>query len=360
MTTKQKLEKLTTEKNNPCVTISMNTHRTHPDNAEDVVLLKNLLKEAEEKVLDEFGKRSVSSLLERLSEIEDEIDVNYNLDSLHVYLSNDTKEIIKSAWPVDEAGVHISDTFNLYSLIKSYKRTEEYLILLLSQSGVSLYRTINDGIIEEIKNDDFPFSETLHNNSQSNRRSNSDLHDDLVRESFLNKVDKAVVNMNSETGLKCVVISTEDNYSQLIQVAYKPSIYIGYSSIDYSNIEKHTIAKQSWVLVEGLQHNRRTEAFEEIKDAVEQGDVLTDLEEIFQASIDGRGDLLVVHEDFFQPVVMNGKRMFEQVDDGTKENDVVDITSHIAWEVLSKNGRVFFTAQDEINELGNIVLKTRY
>ena len=37
------LEKLGAEKNNPCVTISMKTHRTHPDNATDVIELKVLV-----------------------------------------------------------------------------------------------------------------------------------------------------------------------------------------------------------------------------------------------------------------------------------------------------------------------------
>ena len=65
MTIRQKLETLATENNTPCVTISLNTHRTHPDNAQDEILLKNLLKEAEERIINEFGKRPVTSLLEK-------------------------------------------------------------------------------------------------------------------------------------------------------------------------------------------------------------------------------------------------------------------------------------------------------
>jgi hypothetical protein len=359
MTIRQKLEKLATEKNTPCVTISLNTHRTHPDNAHDSAQLRNLLKEAEKRVVNEFGKRPVSSLLDRLSNIENQIDENYNLDSLHIYISNDTKEIIKSAWPIKESGVYISDTFNILSLMKSYIRSEEYFILLLSQGGVNLYNTINDGIIDEVENDDFPFIETSYYNTNPERVSDSKRLDDLVRE-FLNTVDKAVVRMHSETGLNCVVICTEDNYSRLMQVADKPSIYIGSASIDYNDTEKHTIATQSWELVEDLQQKRRTEAIDEIKEAVGQDAVLTDLQEIFQASIDGRGDLLIVHQDFSQPVLMTDDRTFELTEDVTKEDAIDDITSNIAWSVLSKSGRVIFTGQDEIKELGNIVLKTRY
>ena len=88
MTIRPKLEKLATENNSPSVTISLNTHRTHPDNTQDIVQLKNLLKEAEKRIVNEFGKRPVSSLLEHLSEVENEVDINYNLDSLHIYTLN--------------------------------------------------------------------------------------------------------------------------------------------------------------------------------------------------------------------------------------------------------------------------------
>jgi hypothetical protein len=359
MTIREKLEKLAVEKNTPCVTISLNTHRTHPDNTQDVIQLKNFVKEAKERVLSEYDKRTVSPLLEQLSEIENEIDVNYNLDSLHIYLSNDTKEIIRSAWQVKEPGVDISTTFNILPLIKSYNRSEEYYILLLSQSGVNLYVAISDAIVDEIENDDFPFSENSHINTNKNRESDSKYLDDLVRE-FLNKVDKAVVKIHKKTGLNCVVICTEDNYNRLMQVADKPSVYIGYSNIDYNHTDKHIIARQSWELVKDLQKNRRAEAIEGIKEAVAQGAVITDLQEIFQASMDGRGELLIVHQDFSQAVLMTSDRTFELTDDRTKENAIDDITSKIAWDVLSKNGRVFFTTQDEIKELGDIVLKTRY
>jgi hypothetical protein len=84
------IKKLAAEKSTPCVTISLNTHRTHPDNTHDVVLLKNLLKEAEERVIAEYGKRPVAGLLDKLSGLAGEINENYNLDSLHIFLSNDT------------------------------------------------------------------------------------------------------------------------------------------------------------------------------------------------------------------------------------------------------------------------------
>lgn len=359
MTIRQVLAKLASEQNTPCVTISLNTHRTHPDNAQDVVQLKNLTKEAKERVVQEYGKRPVQPLLERIAEIENEIDVNYNLDSLHLYLSNDTKEVLKSPWPATENAVHISDSFNIRSLIQAANRSEEYFILLLSQSEVNLYHAINDGIVDEVRNDDFPFPENSHYNTHGDKGSDSKHLDDLVRE-FLNKVDKALVKMHHETGLNCVVICTEDNYNRLMQVADKSAVYIGHASIDYNDTANHTIASQGWEIVKGLQEIRRAEAIGEIKEAVAQGTVLTDLQEIYQAAIDGRGDLLVVHHDFSQAVLMTSDRTFEVSTDKNAPGVIDDVVSNIAWEVLHKKGRVILTSQDEIKDLGEIVLKARY
>jgi hypothetical protein len=128
----------------------------------------------------------------------------------------------------------------------------------------------------------------------------------------------------------------------------------------YNKTDTHHIAKQASEIVKELSYKNRTAAILEMKEAVSSGNVLTDLQEIYQAAIDGRGDLLLVHTNYAQPVIMTGEPSFDIATDSTKPGVIDDITSTIAWDVLSKNGRVFFTAQEEIKELGKIVLKTRY
>ncbi len=359
MILKEQLQKLATEKNAPCVSISLNTHRTHPNSEQDKITLKRLLKEAKDRVIAEFGKREVAQLLENIETVGDEIDVNYNLDSSHIFLSNDTKEVIKSSWESTNEGVQIAKGFDVRAIVKMFSRSENYLVMLLSQSGVHLYEAIDDSIVKEIRNDDFPFTENSHYNTNADKTSDSKHLDDLVRE-FLNKVDKALLNVNLETNLKCVVIATSDNYVRLQQVADKPSIYLGHDNIDYNNVAEHQIVHQSWNLVKELVKHSRSEAISEMKEAVGLGLVLTDLQEIYQAAIDGRGELLIVHQDFSQPVLMQDERSFTITDFNTTEPGVEDITSKIAWEVLVKKGRVHFTSQDEIADLGEIVLKTRY
>lgn len=336
---KEKLEILVSERSNPCVTISMNTHRAYPESNKDVVILKNLLKEAQDRVSNEFDNSSDRDLLERICNIETEIDINYNLDSLHIFLSNSTGEIVRAPWPTPYNRVHIADGFAVKPLIKVFNPSEEYLILLISQTGVKLLHAVNDAILDEIKNDDFPLTENPHSNDPLNTN-DSKATDNMVRE-YLNKLDKAVVRAHNQTNLKCVVVCTDDINSRLMQMADKPAVYLGHTTIDYNKQAFHQISAQVWEIVREQRILREQEALDEMQEAAGHGKVITKLADIFKAVKEGRGDLLIVHDDFHQAVKMTGELSFKLVDDVTQSDIIDDISSDIAWEVISKKGRQF-------------------
>jgi hypothetical protein len=356
---KVKFEKLASEKSNPSVTISMNTHRTHPENLQDTILLKRLCKETEERLISEFGKREILPLLENLELIPMEIDTNYNLNSIYIFLSNETKEIVKSTWPVKADRVQISDTFDIGSLIKSASRDFEYLIVLLSQNVFKIFVALNNAIVGEIENDNFSVSENTSSDTERNNISDLKSADNTISEYF-NKVDKAVVKVFNQTGLNCVVICTDDNYSRLLKVADKPAIYKGHKSMDTNNQSTIQIAEQAWEIMQEQEEIREKEAIEEMKEAAGHGKTITDLRSILKAAKEGRGDLLMASGNYSQAVKMTTENTFKLMDDATQPDVIDDITSVIAREVLSKKGRVVFTDLEEFMELGDIILKTRY
>ncbi|MCC8087946.1 MAG: hypothetical protein LIO79_01575 [Rikenellaceae bacterium] len=354
---RDKLVELGSKSGDPCVTISLNTHRIFPDTDKDKINLKNLIVQAEKEIIEKYGKRGGADILKKLKDIPDSYDYSYSLDSLHIFLSSDTDEIIRLPWPTHADKITIGDRFDIRTLLKAYNRTEEYYILVLSQGGVHLYKALNDAILTEVQNKDFPFGPTPYYTTNNVQRSDSKLLDDLVKEYF-NVVDKAMVKIYRETGLNCVTIATEDNFSRFIDIVDVPQMYIGQAPIDYNHVKEHEIVKQVWPIVENLQSIRRLAAILEAKEAVGLKKILTNLNEIYSAAKDGNGDTLIVYEDYEQPVRINeGKLELVDKKDESTEND---ITSIIAWEVISKGGNAFFTCWDEIKDLGEIVLQTRY
>ncbi len=353
------LERIASDNSNPCVTISMKTHRTTPDNQKDEIRLKNLVKEASERLTNEFGKREVNHLLKKLNEIPETYDFKQSLDSLHIFLSNETFEIVKSPWTVTRNRVQISDGFAIKPLIIMENRMAEYLILVLSKGGARLFRAESDKIVEEIKNEAFPSTENPYYITDRAHMGNTSKIDNLLLEYF-NRMDKEVVKVHHQLNLKCVVITTEDNYTKLLKVADKPSIYKAFTKINYNDNSEHSIVKSAWEKVQSVQKQKRTEAIDEMLDAVGNSQVTTDLSEIYRAAKNGRGELLIAHNNYTQAVKMTGEYTFDLVDDATLPGTIDDITSLIAKEVISKNGRVIFTNQDEIKSLGKITLKLRF
>lgn len=356
---KDKLEQLATERSFPCVTISMNTNRTYPDNQKDSIELKKLMKEAHDHVVNEFGQYEVTSLLEKIDCLDEVIDLSNNLDSLHIFLSVSTSEIVKSSWPTLKNTVSVAENFVIKPLIKALNRIEDYLILVLSQSDVRLLHAVNDITLGEIKDDDFSFDKNQTFLTDQDKSKDGKQLDNRIRE-FFNQVDKAVVKVHNKTEMNVVVICSDNNWSKLMQVADKPSIYYGNVSINFNDTENLPIAVHAFKIVNATQEKERAKAVQEMKEAAGHGKMITDLSHILYAVKEGRGDLLITNDNYHQAVKMTGENTFELATDLTLPGVIDDITSDIAWEVISKKGRAIYTNQEEFKSLGNIALKVRY
>jgi hypothetical protein len=356
---KDKLEKLAAERSYPCVTISMNTQQIYPNNQRDIADFKKLIIEAHEHVEKEFGQYPVSNLLEKIDNLEMEIDFSYNLSSMHLFLSDSTKEIVKSSWPTMENVVSVAENFVIKPLIKDLNRIEEYLILVLAQTNVRLLHAINDTIAGIISFEDFPFDQNPHFLAGKENPGDSRQTDNFVR-NFFNNIDKAVVKIHNIRKMNVVVICTDNNWSKLMQVADSPSIYYGNVSINFNDTENQSIALHAFQIVKALQEKGRAKAIQEMKEAAGHGKMITNLSNILYAVKEGRGDLLITRDDYHQAVKMTGENTFDLVTDVTQPGVIDDITSEMAWEVISKKGRAIFTNQEEFKSIGNIALKVRY
>ena len=73
----------------PCLTITLPTHRSSPDNRQDPIRLKNLGREAAERLTSELGKREVEAVLRSLDELVETIAHAQNLDGLALFVSAD-------------------------------------------------------------------------------------------------------------------------------------------------------------------------------------------------------------------------------------------------------------------------------
>ena len=342
----------------PCVSISFNTHRTRPDSDKDRIVLKNLIKTAEDRLKKQYDKKIAERLIKQIADLTKDINYTESFDSMHIYVSSETQNIIKTTWSTFEDRVHIADKFDLRPLIKAYNRSKSYLILYLRKDGANLYEAMNDAVIDEVRENNFPFTENPHYIKEPLQRGDA-LHVDKLQKEFINKIDKALVKTVLESGLYCIVVCTDEVYGLLKQVADRPEFYAGQISINSNEFKETQIAKQTWEIIEGRIKQNQMDAIKEMADAVSKAHVLTDLASIYHAAKNGRGDLLIVHDKFSQPVVINDDGSLDTIMKSEASESEDDIVNVIAWEVLSKGGRVYFTEKGG-EKAQKIALKVRY
>lgn len=324
-----------------CVTISLNTHRTHPDNLADKIQLKNLISEAKNRLEANFVSADFTNILKYMNEVEDEIDHNKNLESLHIFVSTDSKEIFRSPWPVAVNSVTVDDHFNLIPLIKFFNRSEHYFILLLSQNGAIVYEAINKNIVDEIQSRGFPFPETGYFAENKKRASDADYVDNLLK-NYLNEIDKAVNTLHKDTDLNFVVVATETNYRLLLEVADNPQVYIGNVPINYNRLLPGDIVEPAWEIAKTYQRTLLNDAISRLHEKAGKDKALTNPEAIYEAALQGRGEFLFI---------------YDKVLESSTDNEL--LTRTVA-EVISKNGWVYVVDNADTMKGNNILLKIRY
>lgn len=141
-----------------CVSIILNTHRTSPDNKKDVLTLKNLIKEAEERLLANENKRDAQKLVQRLLDLEAKIDHSQNLESLILFVNENIAEYTRLPVSVDNR-VIIDDTFATRDLIRALHQEINYYVLVVSRQKTRLIEAFNDKVVREIGNP-FPIENT--------------------------------------------------------------------------------------------------------------------------------------------------------------------------------------------------------
>ncbi|MBX3042842.1 MAG: hypothetical protein KIT33_11980 [Candidatus Kapabacteria bacterium] len=269
---------------NPSVSIILNTHRTKPDNMKDQTLLKNLIKEAETRLLENYDKKLAQILIEKCNELSDSIDHNYNLESLVLFVSEDFADFTRL--PVEvENRVIIDNNFATRDLVRALHYETSYFVLALSRDKARLILAHTDKVVEEIT-EGFPFDNTLYTTDKI-KLSSSKGQDNLIEE-FFNRIDKNLNEINKENNYPVILATESRNYDNFIKVADKKEMIVGQINKNWDNDEAHNIVPEAWQQMKSYLSERNNERVSELKIAVSTGKFLSDITDIWNAVNQGR------------------------------------------------------------------------
>lgn len=356
---KSALERLSKVKEAVCVSIILETHKTHPDNQKDSILLKNLITQANQRLEKNYGAGVAKTFTDKLNSIANKIDHNHNDNGLLLFASETVAEYVRiPTHPTTR--VIIADTFATRPIIRALKKDTDYYILALSLGKARLIEASSNDLIKEVEDDRFPITENRLQTGSNDEAAIANRITNL-RQEFFNRIDKAVNAIRSGNPLPVIVYAEETNYNHYLKEADYPNTILGHVLLKNFNDKAANLVKEIWPFVRDLTVAKNRARISELKTAVSNGNYFADLNEIWNAVQDGRGNTLFVEEGYHQPVKnTDGVLMPVDRNDENTKPDIDDVIDEIIEFNLKFGGDVVFLKKDTLENFNQIALITRY
>lgn len=346
----------------PNLTIILPTHRTAPDNRQDPVRLKNLISEATNRLLSEFGKREVEALLKRLEDLAGGIDFNRTLDGLALFVNQDFARAFHLPFTVKER-VIIDETFATRDLVYALNHSMRYWVLVLSEKPTRLYEGTNDSL-EEVQEKGFPMvhegpgGEAPLPGGFGVQRS---AYRDEYFQKFLRKIDASLKDMLAQDDLPVVLVGVDRHLAFFNDLTAHKNSIIGSVTGNHDKTSPHELGKLVAPVLETYLNDKRKDALAQLDKAIGEKKSASTVGEVWVLAHEGRGDLLLVEDDFHHPARLdqNGKNIIP-AEDSTAPDVIDDAVDEIIEEVLNKKGKVVFVPNGKLDDHGRIAMVLRY
>lgn len=351
------LEKLKDLSGDCCVTIILQTHRTFPDSDKDSIVLKNLIKEAEARLKDEYPKKMASDIIGKINKVAEDVDHSHNLESLVIFVNENIAEFIRLPINVENRVV-IDKTFATRDLVRALHQQVAYYVLVLSRDKARLIEAFDDSVVAEIGGE-FPLINSDLNPAQRAEAALAKRQTNLSQE-FFNRVDKQLVEVLKANPMSVIICTEESNYADYLKISDRKEKIAGYLNGNRMHEAAHHIVDAAWPIMKQLNDEKNRERLSELHAAVNTHNYFTDFNEIWQAVNDGRGKTLFIKKGYFQPAQLTNNTIELVPPDKAAEANVDDIIDEMIERNIQRGGDTVFLNDGELKKFQGLVLVTRY
>ena len=366
------------------VSLYMPTHRAGPEQQQNPIRLKNLLAQAEKKLL-EYDVRGpdVAEMLRPAEQLlDDPIFWQHQSDGLAVFLADGYSKVYRLPNRFDELAV-VSNSFDVKPILPLLNGNGSFYILAISINQVRLFLASRDHLSEiELKDMPTSMGEALQiDDPQKNigfhtgtdnaggggerpaifygQGVENDKKEDILR--YFHYVDEGLSHLLEDESAPMVVASVD----YLIPLYREASTYRNLleagvvGSPDRQDLrELHT---EAWKLVEPIFLKNQQEAIDRFMELHGQrnGLATSDLDSAVKAAIGGRVETLIV------PLGLQKWGRYDPSTDSvhfdpepTPENE--DMVNFAVVQTLLNSGNVYAVPMDQFPEHGEVAAILRY
>lgn len=356
---RQDILELQSHRSHPSLSILLTTHRTSPDNKRDPIVLKNLVTEATERLVELLGKRDAAPLVRELERQVAAIDLRRTLGGMAIFVSAEHAGVYLLPVPLTPRVV-IDDTFATRDLVFAMNRSPRYWVLALSAQPTRLFEGVRDTLVE-VRGGDFPMvHETPEANESLPEMTERSKLEEAWHRQFFREVDQALAAYTKADPLPICVVGVERWLAYFQNVTDHKDVVATVTG-NHDQTPPHELGKLVWPVVADALSARRRRALDALDAAVGAQRFASGLGEAWRRAQEGRGQLLLVEQDYHQAARLDeATKELHLVAAGDEDATMADAVDDLIELVLDKQGDVAFVEDGELEGHGRVALTLRY
>lgn len=363
----------------PLVSLYQPTHRIFPDNKQDVIVYKNLLRTIENSLKLLVDDSESDELMKPLYEIKDDKEFwNNTYDGLAILVNKKNCIVYKLREPVKELAI-VANSYYVKPLIKAFQALEQYQVLGLSRDNFNLYQGNRYGFEELVIDEDQPrtMEDVLGDQKTESYLSHGSYggtgaptmyhgHDDPKQEAdkdtekYFRYVDQFVYEHYSKKAkLPLILIALSQYHSYFRTLSNNP--YLIQEGIDKS-IESMNLSEIRASVADVIERINK-EKYEKNAEAYAQANAnslgASDIAQIAKAAFEGRVKTIMIDEDKIVSGSLDfetGKITFGDID----KPDNNDVINELVQLVLLNGGEVLVLSKDHMPSETGVAAIYRY
>jgi hypothetical protein len=366
------IQELLAQNTYPSVSIFLPVYHAHAgDRQQTSVRIKNLLRQVEERLLQENSRRDITPIMERLEALAAEVDPQQRCEGLALFANASFSKAVCIPTPVEER-ILINHCFITRDLVVGFFRSPRYRVLSLTEKETHLYEGRRDKL-QEVKNGLFPMTrdvEGVVTEMSSTFGVEPSIEYEKGERDYFNRVEKALEEVQDAEPLPLVLVGVERTICYFLEVLSgtrkNKFDIIAKLHGNFENLPLRALEEKVAPLVEeSLKQERERHRFR-LEEAVGPGRASFGLKQVWKEALVGRIDTLLVEEDYHQPARLHDNGIprgeLEYVTEAIREQpDILDdAVDETVETVLNNRGDVVFYPPGALGERGRIAAILRY
>jgi len=379
----QHLNELVDLKNaGPYVSLYQPTHRQHPDNKQDPILFRNLVKQIEESLSARYPKEISTSLLAPFNELAANTDFwNHTSDGIAVFGAGDFFGVMHMQRPTAQLAV-VADSFHIKPLLRIFQSADRFQVLSINRQTVRLFEGNRDRLDEVALAADVPATATdvigedlpepvsrvrstggVGASGGSGIRYSHGSKIDVIdqqTERFFREVDRAVTTHHSKpSGLPLILAALPEHHAMFREVSHNSLLLDDGIDANPDPLTEDELRALSWKIMEPIYISRLAGLIDQFNAARNAQQASADLSDVAAAAVAGRVGALLLEADRQIPGRIDAKTGAVQFDEAN-DPQVDDMLDDLAEQVLRTGGEVIMVPAERMPVTSGLAAIYRY